>query len=187
MRELVVTFGKMPPSDNHIRDIQYRHIRGKRKAIIGYTTEAENYKKEFTNAIGEDDDLFLDIQRFRAGHKPWMVYRLQIMLFFRPEELLNKGWLEKWASDSRPGTKKPHKKGERKAKSPYKRLDSLNRRKLLEDSLSEAIDIDDSLNWDAQVMKLITNGETGVVMVLTEQNPAQFGIPAAYWSDDANR
>ena len=181
MRTLTVVYSALPPSDNEIRSVQYRYIAGKRKPVIGYTPKAENYKKEFTKAIGEDDDLFLDIQRFRAGHQPWMVYRLEIMLFFPAAQLLNKGWLEKWASDSRPGTKKPHKKGERKAKSPYKRLDSLNRRKLLEDSLGEAIDVDDSLNWQAEITKLVSaDGEPRVILVLEERDPADFGIPAAY-------
>jgi len=182
-RCLHVVYEILPPSDNHIRSVQYRMVRGKRKAVIGYTKEAEDYKNAFVQTIG--DDFFDAIQEFAAGHKPWMVYRLEILLCFPPTQLLNKGWLEKWASDSRPGTKIPHKKGERKAKTPYKGLDTLNRRKLLEDGLSEAIAIDDSLFWESGGVKLVLSDcDPRVELILEEIPPALYGIPPEY-TDDA--
>ena len=181
-----VTYGALPPSDNHIREVQYRMIGGQRKAIIGYTKKAEEYKKDFRNAVVDDDDLFLEIQRFARGHRPGMVYDLEILLFFPPAQLLNPGWLKKYARDSAPSSKVRNKKGERKAKSPYKSLDTFNRRKLLEDCLSEALDIDDRLNWSGGMRKLVSpSGEPEVCLLLTEQDPALFGIPREYWSDDA--
>ena len=184
-RQLIIEYPTLPPSDNHIRVVQYRFFGKKRKAIVGYSKDAENFLRYFRNWVSADDDLFLEIQRFTSGHKLGMVYRLEILLFFAPEQLLNKTWLERWSSDSKPGTKTPHKKGERKAKSPYKRLDSLNRRKLLEDCLAEALGIDDSLNWQGEVTKLVAVHEPKVVLILEETKAESFGIPEEYWHDGA--
>ena len=182
IRRLILEYPVLPPSENHIRGLQWRKFGNRKKAIIGYTKEAENYMREFQNWVNYDDSLFLELQRFSSEHRPGMVYRLEIMLFFPAEKLLNKGWLQKWASDSRPGTKVPHKRGERKAKSPYKRLDSLNRRKLIEDCFATALGIDDSLNWQAEVTKYVArNGDFKVVLILEEADPALYNIPQEYW------
>lgn len=182
-RRLVVHYDRLPPSDNHIRNIQYRYIGGGRKAIIGYTQEAENYMKEFRTGV-RSPELYIAIQRFVLGHKPQMTYRLEIHLFFPSNEILNASWLERWASDSRPGSKEQHVKGERKAKGPYKRVDSLNRRKLLEDCLSNLVQIDDSLNWTAEVTKFVSpDDKPAVMLILEEQPPEIFGIPPEYLDD----
>jgi Holliday junction resolvase RusA-like endonuclease len=153
------------------------------KHTIGYTTEAEDYMKEFIQWM--DEHHAVDVQRFVLGHRPWMVYDLEIRLYFPMWELLNKGWLQKHASDSRPGSKDRHRKGERKAKSPYKRLDTLNRRKLLEDALAESLSIDDSLTWEAHVSKLVVpeEGESRVVLTLSETDARCYGIPSEFLED----
>lgn len=174
-RRLEIEYPKLPPSDNHIREVKTftakgRTWGGKRKLMntIGYTTEAENYKKEFVSWI--DENHFDAIQDFVLGHKKSSAYDLEIRLYFPKWDLLTKGWLEKT------------KAGKRKAKSPYKRVDTLNRRKLLEDGLSEALSIDDSLTWEANVVKLIASDESEarVVMILTERDPRCFGVPEEF-------
>jgi hypothetical protein len=184
LRRLVLEYPILPPTENHIRGIQWSFAGGKKRASIGYTKDATNYMREFQNWIGANEDAFLDLQWFAGGHKEGMVYRLEMLLFFPAEQLLNKGWLKKWASDSRPGTVTPHKAGERKAKSPYKRVDSLNRRKLLEDCLAVALGIDDSLNFSGEVTKHIAREEAKVVLILEEAEPALFGIPEEFWNAD---
>lgn len=184
-RSLVITYPTLPPSDNHIREVKTitagRRF-GKRNLmnVIGYTKEAENYKKELVSYI--DEHFFNEVQTFVLGHKPTDVYLLEIRLYFPKWDVLNKGWLKKWTKDSKPGAKKPHKKGERKAKSPYKKLDTLNRRKLLEDGLSEALSIDDSLSWEANVVKLVLSDEQEhrVVLTLTKQDPTLYGVPEEF-------
>jgi len=166
-RVLRVSYGVLPPSDNHIRDIQYRFIRGKRMSVIGYTKEAEDFKKGLLGHINQE--YFFDVQRFARAHEPWMTYLLSLSLYFPPAELLNSGWL------------KVRRNGERDAKNPYKRLDTMNRRKLLEDCLSEALGIDDSLFWEGDNVKLV-DAETAplVVMTLEETDPRRYGVPEEY-------
>lgn len=166
-RALRIEYDALPPSDNHIRDIQYRFIQGKRRAVIGYTPEAENYKKGLIRHI--NDAYFFEVQLFARGHRPEALYMLQANLSFPLEDILTAGWLQETRS------------GEKKAKSPYKRLDVMNRRKLLEDALSEAIGIDDSLFWDGEAVKLVgREGVPAVTLMLEEVDPRIFGVPDAY-------
>jgi hypothetical protein len=180
-RRLIIEYPHLPPSENRIRGMQWRRFGGKKKAIIGYTADATAYMRDFQNWVNDNDSLFLDIQRFTSGHHEGAVYRLRILLFFPPQSLLNALWLETWKSDSRPGAKSPHKKGERKAKSPYKKLDSLNRRKLIEDCLATAIGLDDSLNWSGEVTKYVAKEDSKVVLILEEMPPGDYFIPEEYW------
>lgn len=166
-RMLRVLHDRIPPSDNHIRDIGYRFIQGRKRAVICYTKEAENYKKDLVRHI--NNEYFLEVQAFARGHQPTMLYQLSVVLTFPESEILNKSWLQTTRD------------GERKALSPYKRLDTMNRRKLLEDCLSEAIGIDDSLFWEGGAVKLVsTDGVPSVALVLEEVDPETFGVPAEY-------
>jgi hypothetical protein len=159
---LRITHDELPPSDNHIRDIGYRHVGGKRRALIIYTKEAENYKKGVVRHI--NDAHFFDVQTFVRDHKPWSTYLLSFVFVFPRDELLTAGWL----------------KGQ--AKYPYKRVDTTNRRKLLEDALSEAIGIDDSLFWEGSGVKLVggDSDPPAVHMILEEVDPERYGIPSHY-------
>lgn len=166
-RSLRVSYGVLPPSDNHIRDIQYRFIAGKRKAIIGYTREAEDFKKGLLRHINEA--YFFEVQKFARAHTPCAAYLLSTALHFPPGELLNSGWL------------KVRRNGEREAKNPYKRLDTMNRRKLLEDCLAEALGIDDSLFWEGDNVKLVSvAGSPLVELTLEEVDPRRYGVPEEY-------
>lgn len=167
-RVLVVEYDKLPPSDNTIKEIGYFFIRGQKKKqpVIRYSTEAENYKKELVRWI--NDEYFHAVQVFARGHLPEMLYCLQITFEFPQMDILTAGWLQV-----------SH--GERKAKNPYKRLDVGNRRKLLEDSLSEATGIDDSLFWEGDNIKLVSaDGDPHVTLMLEERDPVGFGVPEPY-------
>ncbi len=163
-RCLIISYDVLPPSDNAIRDIGYVHAGGKRHAVIRYTKEAVDYKKLVMRHI--NDKHFVEVQRFVKEHKPWMIYALSFFFVFPAEELLAAGWLK--------GT----------TKSAYKRVDVTNRRKLLEDGLSEAIGIDDSLFWEGHGAKMVsTTGAPEVHMILEEMDPLRYGIPTTYLRD----
>jgi len=168
-RTFCFSYPKLPPSDNRIRDIGYVYVKGKRKAVIRYTTEAENYKKEVVRHI--NDDLFFEVQRFSREHRPWMVYTLTAVFVFPAEDLLTAGWLKE------------------QAKSPYKRNDTMNRRKLLQDALAEALGIDDTLFWEDSEMKLVggDNDPPAVHLVLEEVSPTRYGIPPEFLREHHGR
>ncbi len=161
-RTLSISHFELPPSDNHIRDIGYRFINGKRRACIVYTKEADNFKKSVVRRI--NDAYFFEVQEFARAHRPWMTYKLTTVFVFAPEDILTAGWLK--------GT----------AKSPYKRVDTKNRSKLLDDALSEAIGIDDSLFFEGPVIKLVGGDDDppAVHLVLTEEDPTAYGVPTHY-------
>lgn len=165
-RVLRVEYDQMPPSDNHIREIGFVFMGGKRRTIIKYTKEATNYKKDLVRHI--NDAYFFEVQRFAKDHHPTMVYTLQFNVYFPVEEILNKGWLDVGHD------------GERKAKSPYKRVDTLNRHKLVQDALAEAIGIDDSLFFEGDGVKLVVERGARIELILEERPPEMFGVPSAY-------
>jgi len=77
---------------------------------------------------------------------PELLYRFDMVAYF--ETLENPGWFERYTKDTRDreGNTKHH-RGERKAKSRYKRIDVDNRIKFLQDCVSKSIGIPD----DAQI------------------------------------
>jgi len=141
-----------------------RKGKGPAKAIgMKNSKEADAYKKAFKEFVRQE--IFVAVTKFRRHHCPWFVYHLRMIFHFPPEEILNKTWL---------------KTGKNKAKSPYKKMDVGNRRKLIEDCLSEAIDIDDSLNFGLELYKVISEDRIGVEIILEQEDPEQFGIPNRY-------
>lgn len=82
---------------------------------------------------------------------PELIYRFDLIAYF--EALENPGWFEFWKEDkyytrdTKDGRHKKgelkHHKGERKAKTRYKRIDLDNRIKFLQDCVSKAIGIPD--------------------------------------------
>ncbi len=77
---------------------------------------------------------------------PDLIYRFDMVAYF--ESLENPGWFERYSKDTfyRAGELK-HRRGERKAKTRYKRIDVDNRIKFLQDCVSKSIGIPD----DAQI------------------------------------
>jgi len=159
---LSLTFGLHPPSENDIKDIRWFNVGGQRKAAIGYTSQAESWKRKFSDAMRKE--FFVEITEFRRTHSPTALYSVSIALDFESEDILNKTWL---------------KKGKSRAKSPYKKMDGPNRNKLLLDAVAEVLDIDDSLFFEVCVRKFA--GTSSALAVSIERvDPLQFGVPAEY-------
>lgn len=157
---LEILYSPIPPTENKIRVVR-RY--GRKKAGIAYTKEAQHYKQDFITFCR---NYFTDINKFTKGHKITDVYSLNIILLGPPSFLLNKTWL----------------KG--KAKSPYKKLDAGNRRKLIEDALSEILGIDDSMTFELHISKRIIDiKEPKIKLILTREDPSSFGIPKEYYDD----
>ena len=146
----------LPPSENHV----WVH---RRQGGQVYSTEAENFKKAFITGVG--DEFLPEIQRFARGHTPHCVYYVRMTFYFSPWDVLNRGWFE-WT-----------RKGERKAQTPYKRMDVGNRRKLLEDCITAILGIDDNLNFRLELVKQIDPEFQRVEIEMYEADPREYGIP----------
>lgn len=146
--------------------IRWGRVPGQSKAKamgMTYTPEADNYKKLFREFMRTH--FFVEIQKFRRHHEREKVYVLRLLFFFSPDQILNVTW---------------PKGGKKRPKSPYKKMDVGNRRKLLEDCLSESIDIDDSLFFGVEQYKFVSD-EPRVEMILEETDPNEFAIPPEYF------
>jgi hypothetical protein len=86
------------------------------------TEEARGYKSQVTNYVARNHIKELSSL---LANKPYEVY---ITFFFLYWDLFNKGY-------------------PKKTKNRYKRVDTLNRGKLLEDALADAVGFDDSHNF----------------------------------------
>jgi len=162
MSSLTLTFDLHPPSENDIKDIRWFNAGGKRKAAIGYTIQAESWKRKFSDAMRAE--FFVQITRFRREHKPTDLYTVEIALDFEEADILNKTWL---------------KGGKGKAKSPYKKVDGPNRNKLLLDAVAEVLDIDDSLFFEVCVRKF-AGMSSALAVIIERADPTRFGIPPEY-------
>lgn len=169
VRALHLVYPDLPPTENKIRMIRWGRVgKSKKPKPIGmtYTKEADRYVLDFREFVKEHH--FIDVQKFRRHHKPWSTYTLRLLFFFPAELILNKSWLAK---------------GKKKAKTPYKKMDVGNRRKLLEDCFSQSIDVDDSLNFNVELTKFVSD-EPRVELILVEEDPEFFGIPLEYLQED---
>jgi Holliday junction resolvase RusA-like endonuclease len=162
---LRLTYPVLPPSENHIRQIRWGRVNKKPKPLgMCYTPEAEHYKRLFREHMRTH--FFVEIQKFRRQHQLEKVYVLRLLFYFPPKDILNTTW--------------PTAKGKKKPKSPYKKMDVGNRRKLLEDCFAESIDVDDSLNFGLEAYKFVSD-DPRVDLILEEEDPASFGIPPEYY------
>lgn len=157
--KLVIEYPELPPTENKIRIIRWGRVNGKPKPLgIGYSTEAENYKKAFRDYLREH--YFVQVQKFRRAHVDGMLYTLRMIFYFPQAEILNAGW-------------------PKKAKTPYKKMDVGNRRKLLEDALAEGVDIDDSMYFGLEQYKVVSDSPK-VVLILEEASGEEFAVPEGY-------
>lgn len=128
MKDIVLSIPFVPPTENKIKVI--RVIRG-RPGGLAYTKEATNYRKKFKQHIR--DTYLIDIQRFVSTHTDYSTYTVNFVFHFPKDSLVNKGWP--------------------KTKTYYKKMDVGNRRKLLEDCVSEVLGIDDSRFFSVKLTK----------------------------------
>ena len=130
----------IPPTTNKL----YIQRRGGGLALSKTAiTYREHVKKTVSSFIPE-------LTRFVVT--PETIYQFDISLYF--ERLENPGWFEFWTKDTyvTKGKKKGElkgKKGERKAKTRYKKIDYDNRIKFLQDCLVKSIGIPD----DSQIFR----------------------------------
>ena len=162
MDTLTLTFNLHPPSENDIKDIRWFRAGGVRKAAIGYTTQAESWKRKFSDAMRAE--FFVEITKFRREHRVTDLYTVQVALDFEEADILNKTWL---------------KGGKGKAKSPYKKVDGPNRNKLLLDAVAEVLDIDDSLFFGVCVRKF-AGMSSSLAVIVERADPLEFGVPQEY-------
>jgi hypothetical protein len=125
---------ELPPSTNNL----YQRRRGGQLAL---TDTAQRLRIRVKQAVV---DRLGKVMAFPTD--PELIYRFDMIAYF--ESLENPGWFERYGKDTygRSGELKHH-KGERKAKTRYKRIDVDNRIKFLQDCVSKAIGIPD----DAQI------------------------------------
>ena len=115
----------MPPTSNHI----YFNVSGQGRRL---TTEARSWKKKAIGLIVRKAHL-----GFQDAFDPSAKYWLELRFFF--SSIMNKGWDEFFMRGP--------KKGQRKAKTKWKKMDLTNRVKLVEDAVTAATGVDDSATF----------------------------------------
>ncbi len=140
----------IPPSENKIRII--RVIRGK-PAGMAWTKDAKDFKKKFKNYVHENKAVPAAL--FSSAHLDGDIYDLYVEIGM---PLINKTYGKKNGSKTR-----------------YKKNDIANRRKLVEDALSEVLSIDDSLFFGVTMVK-VHSEETFLRVSLTQVDPSAYGV-----------
>ena len=133
MHRLTVWIDMLPPTQNHAyANKPLVKVRGK---MVGggrrLTEEGKNFKMEATDSIAKAIASLPDGGKSIVPNKPYLV---SFTFVFLPLELFNKGY-------------------PKKTKNRYKRVDTLNRGKLLEDALADALGFDDSHNFKVDLEK----------------------------------
>ena len=142
---LDVFFPDLPPSENKIRVHRWQ-------GGATYSAEAKLYRRKFIEHMR--NNYMVDLVRFTKAHTETSAYILEMDFYF--PTLVNKGW-------------------PKKAKTFFKKFDVGNRRKLLEDCLSELIGIDDSL-FLRLILSKNMGKDTGVYLRLTPANIKEYGV-----------
>lgn len=154
---------ELPPSTNNL----YQRRRGGQMAL---TDAAQRLRIRVKQAVV---DRLGQVMSFPTD--PELIYRFDMIAYF--ESLENPGWFEQYGRDTfgRSGESKHH-KGERKAKTRYKRIDVDNRIKFLQDCVSKAIGIpDDSQIFVGHQEKREDPCNPRVeITVSVEQDPSRF-------------
>lgn len=122
---------EMPPTSNNI----YANQRGGGRVK---TTEARSWQNRAVKEIMRQSKLGIQDE-----FDPTRMYWMDLHFFF--EAVINKGWDERWTRGK--------KKGQRKADTKWKRIDLGNRLKLLEDTVKNAVGVDDSATFVLHLIK----------------------------------
>jgi Holliday junction resolvase RusA-like endonuclease len=124
VRKVIIAM-ELPPTSNNI----YFNVRGKGRRL---TTEARSWKKKAIGRIVREAGLGFQ-NAFDENARYW----LELAFFF--ESIVNKGWDEFYVRGP--------KKGQRKAKTKWVKMDISNRVKLVEDAVKAATGVDDSATF----------------------------------------
>lgn len=148
----------MPPSGNKL---YYNKPHGGR----GITTAGKAWRDRALAVIHDETNMAL-----QRGWSPADRYVVRLTYHFK--EIENRGWYEFYKQDSRPGVKKPHKAGDRKAESRWKAQDVDNRLKATLDMLKIALGVDDRAHFPLIVDKDETIGDEGACVIIeVEERP----------------
>jgi len=120
----------MPPTSNNI----YAQSGNKRIK----TTEARSWQNRAVKEIMRQSKIGIQTE-----FDPNRMYWLDLHFFF--EAVINKGWNEFW--------KRGKKEGQRKAETKWKKIDLGNRLKLLEDTVKNAVGVDDCATFVLHLTK----------------------------------
>lgn len=159
---IVIPF--LPPSSNKIYFTDFR------RRMRAKSNEAKAFENRFSEEVVPAYLPWIS-QLLTLEEDDSLIYTVRMDFYFPQDEVINKGYTERYS--------KGKKKGQRKAKTRYKKMDTGNRFKLIVDCLSTAIATDDSHFWDTGGRKLIaeTYGmEPQVHIFITRTNPANFGV-----------
>tara|TARA_Y100000310_G_scaffold24180_1_gene23213 strand:+ start:1092 stop:1640 length:549 start_codon:yes stop_codon:yes gene_type:complete len=177
---ILVEYSELPLSANNMF---YNAPGGGRRL----TTEAKNWKARFSAHVAQHH-LFT-IQSMRQSVAAGMVLAVEITLRFPLKEVVSLAWPKRYKKDTwvgKKGTKSQRlkKAGERKAESRYKRMDVSNRYKLVEDAIAETLGVDDRFNFVVSGKKLVDEGNPGLTVLLTLDDPRAFGVPEEFLGDE---
>jgi hypothetical protein len=164
---LQLWYPELPPTGNHI------YIMGSR-----LTDEARSYREKFKKHIvqtyGHLINEFVEANYRGTDPKtggtidvatkdPNLVFSLQLVFYMNV--------LTSWNDPIVPKS--------RRARFRFKRMDSSNRIKFVEDCFKSSVGIDDSLTFFSSQMKLHSLTE-GVLLTYNVMDPQQFGVPLIY-------
>lgn len=158
---LVIPF--LPPSSNKIYFTDWRRkMRVKSDPARAFESKfSAEVVPKYLPWISQMDDVVSDDR---------LILAVRLDYYFPRDEVLNKGYLETYSKGA--------KKGQRKAKTRYKKMDTGNRFKLIVDCLATALAVDDLHFWDTGGRKLIAESfdmEPQVHIFVVKQDPATFG------------
>ena len=154
----------IPPSSNNIYTTDWR-----RKMRFN-SNEAKAFEKKFSEEVVPKYLPWIS-QMPELSKVDDLILTVRMDFYFPRDEVLNKGFLEKFVRGK--------KKGQRKAKTRYKRMDTGNRFKLIVDCLATALAIDDSHYWDTGGRKLIAESfgmDPQVHIFINTENPQKYGV-----------
>jgi len=162
---LVFHYPQPPPSTNKA---YYNRPGGGR----GKTKLAERWQARFSGAMAQA--RLFSVKHLQDSAAIGAIIHLQIYLFLEAKEVIVEGWTVRYVRGP--------KKGQRKAKSRYKRMEVSNRIKLVEDAVASLIGIDDASNFSSSALKFVVDdpADRGVRVRITMDDPRAFGVPEAY-------
>lgn len=129
----------LPPTQNHAYATAYKKAGGKLIATRRLSEEARGFKLMVRTTISRE--CAGELAEITSND----MYELHITLRFPEEKLVNRTYPKKTSTR-------------------YKKVDALNRAKILEDALADAFGIDDSHNFVVRIEKTVGAGDTRVAL-----------------------